>query len=929
MNESQCLFSDEEYLKVHNAFGIDTSQQYPIQFLNNSIIVYFIGCNIIILDVNNTNKKQIKHFKCEGHIELFKVIDFSKKNLVIIADIENQNKFTNFSIIDINLNENKILTLKKKKLSNFLISLVAVSFDMTLIACYSSASSNLIIFSFNKLEQLSKIKPIDSSKSQQKQVQDLSFFYQDSKRIFLIGDNLIKMYLYTNIGIKLIYNIESNLSLINHSWLNKNEAICLDKYSRLYIAEPKQNLIKSIHINEDDTTSYNLAKYVLVIRRVKGFFLIRSNENKIYYYNSLYNLMAIIKKKSSSLNDRYNDEHIMKICLNKSETQLAAISNKKCIYTYDLRYFFSNFNSNKKIFEFDTLVNSYNYNSITSISCSLMKPIIATCSLDRNLILWNYDTSMVELQESYTQNDEELLTVALHPSGLYLILTTTNSLRYMAIYLDSLKQIKNLNVRYCSNCIFSNGGHLFAFLHGTIIQIYSSVEFDEICSIKTQEMGKIRQLKFSLNDNYLFSCSMAGIIRIWNPYTQTQITEIMTKGLSYIGMALHPNQLWIFLISTEKSLRQLLLPKCDEYKTLIKKNGEIKLLNKLETNLEENVTCIEISNNGKLICLGMSKGSIKLFEIQNCKSKQYRGHFSSITKICFSFNDEYLISSSDDGSILFWNINPSYRSNDKNSSNNYSQFNDQILIDENNYAKISNLIKRYENKISECKFDTDIKLRSKQLLFNNKLRQLELKFNNFLIDIFNKIDLVELEEKNQIIELNKEFYKTVKDHLKRYDELNESYKIKINIENDKIKIGNQSIFLMKQECEKNEINFKYLVEKQIENKSKNFENKLNSFKEKTKNLLETHRNQIEELLNYEDCLEKEVMQEIIQINAEFSKKILDLKEENENLLIKLKQIQNDEHILRKKLEDTRKMTKNESKLLFRHSNCNSTHNELK
>jgi hypothetical protein len=241
------ILPNEDYIKLQNAFGIDTSQQYPIQFLDNSKIVYFIGCNLVIQDINLLNKTQILSFNYKGKIELFKIIDYFNKKIIFVIDIEHQKTITNFSIINLNLYENKIFTQKKKQLKNIIISLVAISYDMALLACYSNLPESILtIFSFYKMEELSKIKLIESNKSKEKIVKDISFFYQDSKRIFIIGDKLIKMYLYSKTNIKLIYNMKTNLSLVNHSWLNKNEAVCLDKYSRLYVAEPKQNLLKYI-----------------------------------------------------------------------------------------------------------------------------------------------------------------------------------------------------------------------------------------------------------------------------------------------------------------------------------------------------------------------------------------------------------------------------------------------------------------------------------------------------------------------------------------------------------------------------------------------------------------------------------------------------------------------------------------------------------
>jgi WD40 repeat protein len=250
------------------------------------------------------------------------------------------------------------------------------------------------------------------------------------------------------------------------------------------------------------------------------------------------------------------------LIINENKTYLVAVSTGKALYYCDLNDLFSETNK-KSTVEFEILLENYHSDSITSIDTNIRKTLVATCSVDRSLTLWNYDANSVELRQHF---DEDLLSVAMHPSGMYLLLGTTNSLKYMSIFTDKLQVLVVYNVRSCSNCLFAHGGHEFVTVHGTVVQVYSTLAHKEIRSVKTQDMGKIKQLVLSKNDHYLMCCSMAGIVRIWDMTSLVLVTEIVTKGLSYIGLSLHPNQEWLFLISTEKAIRQFQLPKADDCK---------------------------------------------------------------------------------------------------------------------------------------------------------------------------------------------------------------------------------------------------------------------------------------------------------------------------------------------------------------------------
>lgn len=109
--------------------------------------------------------------------------------------------------------------------------------------------------------------------------------------------------------------------------------------------------------------------------------------------------------------------------------------------------------------------------------------------------------------------------------------------------------------------------------------------------------------RFSRNDGLLLSCSVAGIIRIWNTRTLMEVNEVMTTGLSFTGMVIHQD--YLFLISTEKAVRQYEIRMKDPNRV---KFNQIELVRKLDTHPDENVTSIEINKQGDVICIGTNKG---------------------------------------------------------------------------------------------------------------------------------------------------------------------------------------------------------------------------------------------------------------------------------------------------------------------------------
>lgn len=53
--------------------------------------------------------------------------------------------------------------------------------------------------------------------------------------------------------------------------------------------------------------------------------------------------------------------------------------------------------------------------AVTGLAMCVRQPLIATCSMDRTVHLWNYFDRTCELSKSFT---EEAYSIAIHPTGL-------------------------------------------------------------------------------------------------------------------------------------------------------------------------------------------------------------------------------------------------------------------------------------------------------------------------------------------------------------------------------------------------------------------------------------------------------------------------------------------------------------------------------
>lgn len=71
---------------------------------------------------------------------------------------------------------------------------------------------------------------------------------------------------------------------------------------------------------------------------------------------------------------------------------------------------------------------------------------------DRSIKIWNYETDEIELVQHF---EDDVHCVALHPSGLYVVVGFSDKLRFMTIMIDEIVPTKEFNIRSCRYvCIY-------------------------------------------------------------------------------------------------------------------------------------------------------------------------------------------------------------------------------------------------------------------------------------------------------------------------------------------------------------------------------------------------------------------------------------------------------------------------------------------
>jgi len=150
---------------------------------------------------------------------------------------------------------------------------------------------------------------------------------------------------------------------------------------------------------------------------------------------------------------------ISSLCLSHSEDYVYFTTKSNQIIKVDIPLY----EGADQVPRFDFVHCCFHTQEITGLDICVRKQLIATCSKDRTVKIWNYVNKTLEI--TY-QLQEDALSVAFHPSGFHLIVAIQDKILLLNVLSKSLHQFKSLQIKGCREVQFSNGGHLFAVASG-------------------------------------------------------------------------------------------------------------------------------------------------------------------------------------------------------------------------------------------------------------------------------------------------------------------------------------------------------------------------------------------------------------------------------------------------------------------------------
>uniref|UniRef100_A0A8D0DZ11 Cilia and flagella associated protein 57 n=1 Tax=Salvator merianae TaxID=96440 RepID=A0A8D0DZ11_SALMN len=826
-------------------FGLQSRVANNICFFDEQIIVYPAGNNCVKYHIEQKWQKFIPGSEKNQRM-LALAISPNRRYLAISEILQERPTITVYELSAVPCKKRKILNTFDFAVQEF-ISLAFSPDSKYLVAQTGPPESNLAFWMWEKQRTMAIIK-VDTQNNPLYQV---SFNPQDNTQVCVTGNTIFKLFKYTEGTLKQTNFLRGELqNYMSHAWLSEEKVIVGTDAGKLYLfdsgdlrwetsierKEPVSELPKEVPQHESESLiefpvvtspvyskeeicetvtqqQVSLPRVSAIAAYSKGFacsagpglvLLFEKTDEKEGYQES--REIRIPQDQCSSDPSQSDKQEVVCIAFSPAEETLLISTNKNQLYFLSMS---SAEITKGETAHFEYLNHPIHSSSITGLDTCIRKPLVATCSLDKSVRIWNYETNTLDLYKEY---QEEAYALALHPGGLYVLVGFADKLRLMNLLIDDIRTFKDFTVRGCRECAFSTGGHLFAAVNGNVIHIYSFTTFENIVNLKGHN-GKI-------------------------------LREVPTFDVAY--------------------------------------------------------TSIVVSQSGRMVFAGTSSGTIRSMKYPlpvHKEFNEYQAHAGPVTKMSLTADDQFLLTSAEDGCIIIWKVYDKEGRGLKRERD--VPYSDEVLITRTDMEEKTQIMLELKTRVEELKMENEYQLRLKDMNYNEKIKELTEKFVQEMESLKTKNQVLKTEKEKQEVQHQEHVADLLEKQSREVQDLESGNNQKLLLEYEKYQELEMKSQRMQEEYEKQIHEMEESKSQALEELTEYYEAKLLEKTSMLEKAQDDSRTQLREFEETKKQIEEDEDREIQDIKIKYERRLREEREAN----LKLK---GDTGIMRKKFNSLQK-----------------------
>lgn len=526
-------------------------------------------------------------------------------------------------------------------------------------------------------------------------------FSPDAKMICVCGSSIFKIFKFDEGVLKVVQNglgKRDQETYLAHTWLTDRRLVVSNDHGDLFVVEEGDFFI--LPTSPSDSLSINA-----LIKYDKGF--ICGGENGIVNIFDKSDDDKEMYRRTRTLKLGNNDKLYDPIDLTVNNFSydpttefLALTTSGGQIYVVNLSR--SEIMKDAESIHFNYLQFPMHFKTITGLDTCIQKSYIATCSLDKTVRIFDFVKNELILLQKF---NSEAYSLALHPTGLYMLVSFAEKLKFMKVLGDKLEEEKDYSIRKCPEVRFSNGGQFFAAVNGTVINVFSSYTLQQLYTLRGHT-GRVRCLFWQALDTHLCSVGMDGSVYEFNVFTEKKVNDNMVRQCSFSSVVSDGKS--IFAVGTDGNLRVFQ----DSVEQHCFPTGDYA------------ISTLSFGKKLKKLYAGLEDGSLRTYISNNLARPEEEMflHDEPINRMILNYHENYLIMVSGSCiSIVEVNKDSKWPGD--------LRFSEEILVSLTDLMDKEDKIQDLEALYAELRSDNDYTQRMKEIDFNNRVKEQAANFN--------------------------------------------------------------------------------------------------------------------------------------------------------------------------------------------------------
>ena len=758
------------------------------------------------------------------------------------------------------------------------VSLVFSPDSKYLVSLSGAPDWNLLYWSWEKSR--GPMAAVKASLQPDMAVYSVTFNPQDNTHLCVTGNSIFKMFRYQEGTMKAVAvpKMESQ-NFLCQAWLSATQIVVGTDQNKVLLFDGAELKGEFIIMGDAQIDGFRIE----CVAALSNGFACAGAQGALYMFEAVDEKELFKKTREEKTPADTNGNQVIKCMgISPAEKRLVVTTDEHQIYNLSLENVDTDYaEPGDHADGLNLLSQAFHHKAITGVSLATRKPLAATCSEDSSLRIWNYQTNTLEMLKYFS---EVPMSVAMHPSGLHVLVGFVDKLRLLNLLVDDIRPFKEFPIKNCRECAFSNGGHRFAVANGYHIEVYSTYTFELVAQFKGHN-NRIKSIIWSLDDQRLTSCGVDGAVYEWDVQAGNRIGENVLKTCSYTCVTTTPDSGTIFAVGSDKSLKEI------SKNAIVREQPTTNKVHQDETTLSQ----IVMSASGRLLVTATATGSIRALKYpltMPWEGNSQAAHCGVVTKLCISPDDQHLFSVAEDGCLMVYKLSDKEGRGIKPKESAWA---DEILITRTDLQEKNQLLAEKETQVRELKVTNEYQMELKEMGCKDQVKEMQLKYEQEIESLQVRLKTLLHEKEKDDMKHDQDAAVSADNHVKEIQDLDHQHNQKLLQEYEKYKDLQNRAQDMQEKCERQLSEMESTKARALEDLAEFWENKLLEKGSLLDAANESKRELSREYLETRRQIELDADQELLSIKNMYERR---LKSEQENSM----RMKGDNGILRKKFK---------------------------